>query len=1108
VIVAMPTKSTDATARHRARHAAASRDQTEVAPARVFSPLTGRDTEVGLIRDRWEQAQEGMGQVVLIVGEAGLGKSRLVQTIRQKVQDAVEDESHGSPIIEWRCADQFQSTELFPLTDYLQRVLNFSRDESPTARFDCLAQYLDDHGLGRAEVVSLFAKLLFLPSDERFPATDLSPVREREETFRAVHEWLHACSQRQPVLFVVEDLHWIDASSLEFLTQFIAEGLHDRILTVFTFRPEFRTPWPAVSHQTSLALNRLTKRQVAELLRKSAGSAPPDSLVTQIYERTRGVPLLVEEFGRMAQDYAQDHEMPDTLQELMIGRLDRLTSRREVAHYAATLGREFQFEMLAAVAGLDESALRAELAKLERAEIIFGTGHPPDTTYQFKHALLEEAVRGALDEEGQRQLHLQVAEALEAKFPRIVERQPERLAHHFTEANLAEKAVGYWLEAGRRSQERFANVEAISQLIKGLGLLRTLDQSPSRNVQEVKLLGPLGTAYIAARGYAAPEVGPIFQRACELASGFGRTPEAFTMLRGFFAYQIVRGNFRHCTELAAEAMQFAREAADDGMMMEALFLEAITQFYRGDFAHARDGFARAIANYDDRERTAFWAARTGENTGVTHRCYLALASWHLGSPDRALAINAEARELARTIHHPFSLEYALHHTGWLHQHCRLANETEAAGREEMQVATEQGFVFWLASGRLFQAAGLLVRGRIEEGLRLFQNALADYRATGAILGLPYYLSILAEALTKAHRYDEARLAFDEAFELVEENDDRFQEAELHRLRGELHLAEAHDEPHAARCFQSAIEIAREQGSRAWELRASVSLARLWQRQGRGHEALGALTAVFDSFTEGFDSPDLADATALLRELGNERMRDEIAAGIKYVRDCIPPPMTGPVSVDWRYIPSTTLGGDAIGYHWLDQEHLALYLIDVTGHGLDSALLAVTITNVIRAGSISGADLRRPEQVLAALNDAFQGSRHGKKFFTLWYGVYHTASRTLMHASGGHPPAIVLATGETQPLLLPATGSIMGIAPGARYPAIATPIERDARLYIFSDGVWELRRERQTVWSLSACITEISSLKDNVMDSLIARARELRGTTHLDDDFSIIEACLH
>ena len=591
----------------------------------ALTPLTGRETEVGILADRWEQAQEGTGQIVLIVGEAGLGKSRLAQTARQSVLAGTAEDglanpaaSAPPPVIEWRGSQRFQHTGLRPVADCLERRLDFDAGDSPAARFDRLAGHLEDVGLGRPELVALFAKLLFLPPDERYPAPGLTPVREREETFSAVRGWLRAQARRQPVLFIVEDLHWIDASSLELLGQFIAEDSSGPVLTVLTFRPEFRPAWPAAAHQTSLALNRLTRRQVATLMRKSAGGHTlPDSLVAQVYQRTGGLPLLVEEFTRMIRESAlfersRAHELlPTTLQQLVMARLDRLSGRREVAQFAATLGREFHHDTLAAVAGMDESALRVELAKLVDADILHPKGQPPRCAYRFKHALLEEALYRTLVEPRRRQLHGQVAEVLEARFPLSAETQPELLAQHFTAAGRAEKATGYWLQAGRHSLERFANVEAISHLSKGLEQLETLDESAARDALEVELLGPLGTAYIAARGYAAPEVGPLFQRARALSERLGHMSQAFVMLRGHFAYHIVRGDLRLCTDLAAEAVRFGERLGDPGILMEALFLQVLARLYRGDFAGARDVGTRALADYDDRARTASWGGATG-----------------------------------------------------------------------------------------------------------------------------------------------------------------------------------------------------------------------------------------------------------------------------------------------------------------------------------------------------------------------------------------------------------------------------------------------------------------------------------------------------------------
>jgi predicted ATPase len=1091
-------------------------DDDVSATARV-APLTGRDTEVSLLMDRWEQANEGMGQVVLLIGEPGLGKSRLVSTIKDLVRSRADDPEQSPAVIEWSCSHRFQNTALYPVCNSFDRLLGFGRDQRPGDKFDRLARHLEECGLARPEFLPLFASLLLLPPDDRVAPLDLSPVREREETFRALREWLRARASRQPVLFVVEDLHWVDASTLDFLGQFLAEGLHDRILTVLTFRPGFKTPWPAVAHQTSLALNRLTRRQVGDLMRRNAGGALPNELVEQIYNQTGGLPLLVEELtttiggpgtpGRAPEAGTPRCDIPVTLHDLVIARLDHVTSDREIAQLAATLGREFSYELLAAITTVDEPRLGAELVKLVRAGILSQHGSPPRCNYVFKHALLEDALRDAVVKSKQQEFHGQIAEVLEAKFPETVATMPELLAHHFTEANRADKAVTYWLSAGLRSRDRFANAEAISHLCKGLDLLRTLEDSPGRDARELEFLNPLGTVFIAARGYGAPEVGPIFHRARELCARMGDPTRSFATMWGTWVWHLVRGDLRLCTESADEALALAERVNEPGMLMEALFPPAVTLAFRGEFTAAYSHCARALADYDDRDRTRLWAGFTGEDSGVAHRCYLSVALWHLGRADEALKLNGEAVELARAIGQPFTLGFALEHRAWLCNQCRLASEARTAAEEEMEIASQRGFPYWFASATLFRADSMVSRGQWQQALPLILEGLRDLRATGAGLDLTLQLGFLGDAYTQAGQFAEAAKALDEALATVEKTDERFFEAELHRLRGEMLVAESPVDAEAAFC--NAIRIARHQQSKAWELRATTSLARLWHKQGRGKEARAALSAVYGTYTEGFSTPDLVDAKALLETLGNEHMREDFAAGVKYVLGCIPPPINGAVSIDWRFIPSSRLGGDTIGYHWIDDDHLAIYLIDVTGHGLDSALLSVAIANVLRSGSLRGADMRRPDQVLATLNDAFPGERHGQKFFTAWYGVYEPCTGSLTWSGGGHHPSILLTPGARDPILLPSSGMMIGIMSGLEYPTESCQVPADARLLVFSDGVFEIVRDGSVVWNLSECIEYLATRDSRggaLMDELLAHVRALGGSHDLGDDFSILEAC--
>ncbi len=860
-----------------------------------LTPLTGRDQELSLLKDRWEQVQEGMGQVVLLIGEAGLGKSRLVHAMKQHVQGKAEDPAPGSshelpsnghaaqdsPIVEWYCSPHFRNTGLYPASNFFERILHFEHGEAPTARFERLVHHLENYHLALPDVVPLFASLLSLPTYAKFPTLGLPPVRERQEMFRALKEWLRAYSGKQPVLFIVEDLHWLDASTLEFLGQFLAEGLHDRVLTLLTFRPEFRTPWAALSHQTSLALNQLTKRQVGELMRKKTGNNLPKAVVDQVYDRAGGVPLFIEEFTKMVQesgvlDQASDsgtrtktlmaREIPATLQDLLMARLDRMEGDREVAQLAATLGREFSYELLAAVASMDESTLNDELTKLVQAEILYEKVRPPHAIYIFKHALLEDALYNALVKGKRQQFHGRIAQALEARFPQTVETQPELLAHHFTEAGLIEKSIGYWLVAGLQSQEQFANVEAISHLTKGLELLTTLAESPERDVNELLLLNPLGSVYQAALGYAAPEVGPAFARARELCKRIGKTSQLFAVLWGNWSWHLVRGDLQLCKGLADEMMALARDTQDPGINMEASVAPAVTLFYRGDFAGCRKHCEEAIVNYEDLEQCRIWSGNTGQNSAVHLRCYLSLSLWHLGYPEQALKMNEELMTMARQIAHPFSLAHALHFTGWLYQYFQLGDKLQAAAVEEMAIASEQGFALWHATGTFLSGAGMFLQGELEEALKLLEKGVQSFQAIAAALTLPAQLGVLAEAYIKAGRLTEAREALEVALALAEKHDDRSHEAELHRLRGELALSESSDQSTAEHCFRQSIETARRQQSRAWELRSTISLARLRQQQGRRDEARTALTTIYGAYKKGFASSDLVNAKELLKSL--------------------------------------------------------------------------------------------------------------------------------------------------------------------------------------------------------------------------------------------------
>ena len=559
--------------------------------------------------------------------------------------------------------------------------------------------------------------------------------------------------------------------------------------------------------------------------------------------------------------------IPPTVQAILAARIDRLhNDEKNLLQTLAILGREFVLSLARAVAGKSEDELERLIAKLQLGEFVYEQPSLVDVEYTFKHALTQEVAYNSVLLERRKQLHGHVGHAIETIYTASLDDHLTELAHHFSRSGNPVKAVEYLQLAGTQAMARGALPQAIRDFEHALGLLKAFPSDSDREGLELQLLNPLGTAYIAVRGYAAPEVGPIFVRARELCERIGQPNQLFAVVWGNFAWRVVRGEMGLSMDLAREAIDLAERFDDPGIWMEALFLLGVTLFYRGDFVGAVAQYEKALSRYDDRERTRLWASRVGEDAGVTHRCYLALALWHLGYPEQALRVSRETRKLALSIDHPFSLAYAQHHISWLYHNLRLPAETQAASEEGIQTAAAHGFAMFHATGTLYKAAAVLLEAGPDEALPLLTRGLEAYRATGAGLALPYYLSILGDAYIQAARPDDARQALDEGLAIAEQSDDLCQKAELYRLKGELALLTGAQNGDAKEHFRRAIGTARHQLSKAWELRATTSLARLYQQMGRGDKAHQMLSDTYGRFTEGFDTPDVKCAKALLDEL--------------------------------------------------------------------------------------------------------------------------------------------------------------------------------------------------------------------------------------------------
>jgi predicted ATPase len=733
------------------------------------------------------------------------------------------------------------------------------------------------------EVVPLFAALFYLPLPEgRYPSLGLTPQQEKQQTQDALVAWLLEEAERQPVLAVYEDLHWADPSTIELLGLLVDQVPTAPMVIVLTFRPEFVTPWPSRSHMTPITLNRLERPQVEAMITQlGGGKALPAEVVQHIVARTDGVPLYVEELTKMLleSDLLQeeaDHyvlagslssmAIPVTLQDSLMARLDRLPMVREVAQLGAVLGREFAYEMLQALAAVEESTLQDRLGQLVGAELLYQRGRPPRAKYMFKHALIQDAAYASLLKRTRQQYHRQIAQMLEAEFPETVEAEPELVAHHYTEAGLNEQAVGYWYQAGQRTTQRSANVEAINHLTMGLEVLMTLPDTLERARQELDLQIILGPVLMAVKGFASLDTERAYARARELCHQVGETLQLFPVLYGLWRFHINRAELQTARELAEQLFSLAQRVQDPAFLLESHWVLGQTMFWLGEMAPARAHFEQGMAFYDPQQHRSH-ALVYGLDPGVVCRCFAAMPIWVLGYPNQSLQSIHEAMTLAQEFAHPFSLAFALAIVACVHQYRREVQAVQERAEALIALSTEQGFPHWLAYGTILRGWTLIAQGEGAEGIAQVRQGLVAHRATGAELQQPYFLSLLAEAYGEVGQPEEGLTVLVEALARVDNTGQRYWEAELHRRKGELLLMQQGQKVgEAEECFRKALDIARRQQAKSLELRAAMSLSRLWQHQGKKEEAHQLLSEVYGWFSEGFDTADLKEAKALLEEL--------------------------------------------------------------------------------------------------------------------------------------------------------------------------------------------------------------------------------------------------
>ena len=855
----------------------------EVALESGLSPLVGRTEELAFLRQRWETARVREGQVVLLGGEPGIGKSRLVQELKEQVAKA------GEARREFRCSSYARNTAFYSVIDHLQRWLQFQGDEPADEKFRRLETALEGYRYLPEESVALFASLLSLPLPERFAPLRLSPERQRQKTQEALVAWLAEESEERPLLIVWEDLHWVDPSTLDLVQMLIerAAPLHLFVLLVFR-SSEFTPPWSPRPPVHLLTLNRLERRPVEDLIAHVAqGRRLPQHLVEHIAAQTDGVPLFVEELTKTIIEAGLPENggggapsaIPATLQDSLMARLDQLSSiARDAAQIGAVLGRAFSYALIRAVWPSDEQRLARGLAQLVESELIFQKGMLPQARWVFKHAMLQDTAYQSLLKSKRQQIHHHVANVLAKQFPDIRHHQPELVAHHYTEAGLLDQAIGFWQYAGEQAVQRSAHREGIGHFLKGLALLGELPETPDRTHRELTIQTRLGPSLMATKGYAAPEVERAYARAQELCQQLGETPQSFQVLRGLWVVHEMRAELKTARKLGEQLLALAQHLDDPDLLIEVHRALGNTLLWIGEFAHAREHLQKAIALHDPEQHTAL-AFQYGTDPRTVCLLYETLALWILGYPEQALqkSRKALARAEEGAHQHSLSLAAALNWTGLLHQlrgEAELTYERAVAG---IALAQQCGFPDWEMIGTIFRDWAAAAQSHNEAPVEQLQKMIAAWCATGAELLRPYLLGLLAEQYGKIGRIEKGLALLDEALAVVNTSAERFSEAELYRLRGELLLVQdanrlsAQTSPprsnsEAESCFQKALFVARQQGAKSWELRAATSLAQQWFKQGKREGARRVLTETADWFTEGRETRDFQAAQALLAEL--------------------------------------------------------------------------------------------------------------------------------------------------------------------------------------------------------------------------------------------------
>lgn len=847
----------------------------EAARSHRMTPFVGREPEVALLLDRWRDAASGEGKVALVSGEAGIGKSRIVAALRERIAD----EPHLA--LRYQCSPHHVNDAFYPIVGQIRRAAAFESGEPLGAQLDKLEAMIARSRLEPGDLIPIVASLCSVPFEDRYPPLAMAPSEQKERSIAALLALFEGLTKEAPVLALLEDAHWIDPTSLDVFNRLVDRASKLRALLVITFRPEFDAPWRGRAHVHSLPLSRFGRRHALAMIDRVAdGKALPAEVLDQILTKTDGVPLFVEELTKTVLESGLLREedgayvlastltplaIPSTLQDSLMARLDRLAPVKEIAQIGATIGREFSYRLLEAVSPLQGAALQDALGQLMAAELVYGRGNPPEATYAFKHMLVQETAYASLLKSRRQLLHQRIAESLRDGFPSRADQEPGLVAHHFTQAGLADLAIEWWDRAGARAMRRFANQEAVLSYSNGLNLIADLPKNEKRDRRDLSFRLAMGPALLAARGYASDEVERNYLEAARLADALADREAIFTSIRGLWHHLYDRGELERALALSERLRVIAAEEA--GVEKRCLALRALgsTLMNKGDFARAGEAFDRCIAMDGDSPLGASFE-RHGEEPRIVALQYKGLTLAIRGFPETGLIATKEALSLARTMNFPLMVAFASTIVGTVLMLRRDYQACVALVSDQIDYCSEQGFIFWSAAHEILHGAARACLNGDQAGVDQLVRGIGSWRDTGAVLHIPTWSSYLAEAALCAGDLDRAEKAVSDGIGVSEKHGEAFALAELKRLTGRLRLAQGR-RAEAGLAYEEALGVSRAQGAGLYLLRVGRDLARLLAEKGDTKGAQDLLEPIVGGVSEHRTGLDFQESSALLATFG-------------------------------------------------------------------------------------------------------------------------------------------------------------------------------------------------------------------------------------------------